>query len=302
MKKPISLLFILAVLSSCNRPIDFLITSDLHYNATPKHLTIMDSSILIMNNIPEIPLPGSEKKNLNPFAVFIPGDITDSGIEEEWDLFTSDFGINGKNKLKFPVYESFGNHDGNIGGVVRNSIRERNLNRDIKCFISPDSLHYSFNHKGVHFAMLGSYPGNEWDPNCDWCHYFKETFRDAEMSLAFLEDDLKNNLEREDQPVVLFFHYGWDGFSMLWWTLAEQENFYKVIKDKNILGIFHGHNHGIDHYKWKGIDVWSDGSPQRENGVGSFLGARIQGDSLSVYAFENNNWRRVKNDELDKPD
>ena len=193
--------------------------------------------------------------------------------------------MTGEADLKYPVYEIPGNHDGNIDGAVRSGIRERNLARE-NINRSENNLHYSWNESGVHFAALGIYPGLEWDPDCEWCHYFHESFRDPEMSLAFLENDLRNNLQHPDQPVILFFHYGWDGFSLLWWTEAEQERFYDIIRDYNIAAVFHGHDHAIEHYQWKGIDVWSAGSPQAGEKTGRFLTIDFENDSMHIYSTD----------------
>jgi cytolysin (calcineurin-like family phosphatase) len=106
------------------------------------------------------------------------------------------------------------------------------------------------------------------------------------MSLEFLKSDLAMNLRSRRQPVVLFFHYGWDDFSLLWWTGKEQEAFAEAIKEYNVAAIFHGHNHSAAAYKWNGIDVFSSGSPQRGSSVGNFLLVRSDGDSLSVTSVE----------------
>jgi len=97
---------------------------------------------------------------------------------------------------------------------------------------------------------------------------------------------LEKNLKKPDQKVVLFFHYGWDDFSLLWWTQDEQEAFYDIIKDYNISAIFHGHNHQAENYKWKGINIWSAFSPQQGNKTGNYLLAFFTPDSISISVIE----------------
>ncbi len=289
-------LFVVVIIGiSCRSSIscDFLVASDLHYNGTIERSIILDSAITKMNQASLIPFLNQSKKSLNPFGVFITGDITESGRKEEWAQFENSFGINADKKLMMPVFETFGNHDGSVGGVVREAIKLRNLARNTNRKTSQNNLHYSFNKGGIHFAVLGSYPGNIWDPECDWCKYFNNSFHVAEMSLEFLKKDLEQNLDYENQPVILLFHYGWDNFSLLWWTEKEQEDFYEVIKNANITGIFHGHNHSVGHYIWKDIDIWSAGSPQTENGVGVFLGVKITNDSITVSSFNQDQWEPV---------
>lgn len=264
----------------------FLVASDLHFDTTGVKTVVFDSVINSMNGIAGKRFPESNKKIGKPFGVIIPGDITNSGRQKEWQQFLDEFGLNGEQKLKYQVFESFGNHDGNVDGVVRSGIIDRNKSRKNLNSVSANGLHYSWDRNGIHFVMLGSYPGNVWDSTCGWCHYFKESFRDPQSSLDFLENDLKNNLKKPGQPVILFFHYGWDDFSNLWWTPSEQDAFYNVIKDFNISAIFHGHDHAADNYMWRGINVWSGGSPQRGTQTGSYLIVRVLKGEVSVF---NNN-------------
>jgi len=282
----------LAICISCHRSVecDFLVASDLHYNGTEQRAMVLDSAIRLMNRVCSLSFSSKTDRSLEPFGVFITGDITESGTEKQWNQFVSTFGLTGEKNLKIPVYETFGNHDGNVGGIVREGIRARNKKRTGGCRLSDNGLHYSFNRGGVHFVVLGIYPGNEWDPDCEWCRYFHESFREAQMSLDFLSHDLKHHLKRPDQPVVLLFHYGWDDFSRLWWSEKERDTFYEAVKDKNIIGIFHGHDHVVDHYMWRGMNVWSAGSPQSERGPGSFLRVKIRDDSIFVSVCAKGHW------------
>lgn len=282
-KAVITLLIILSTYSCQSRnDYSIIIMSDLHYDSTSIRVSVLDSVINYINVLEK-----EAQEEIPPIKfVSILGDITETGTSDEWKKYTEAFGIQGEKKIKYPVYETFGNHDGNINGVVRSGIAERNRIRENLISISDNGLNCSWNQGSIHFVSLGIYPGLEWDPDCEWCHYFKESFRDPQMSLLFLKNDLAKNLSSPDQPVVLFFHYGWDDFSLLWWTKTEQERFYKVIEDYNISAIFHGHNHSAEHYKWQGIDIWSSGSPQRGDRTGNFLLVSFSGDSITVRITE----------------
>lgn len=294
------LIFFLWICCDSKPSCDFLVASDLHYNCNEQHAMILDSAIQMMNLSKALPFPCWWDRKMNPFGIFISGDITDAGTDEQWSEFVSAFGLEGEKKLKIPVYETFGNHDGNIGGAVREGIKFRNSKRVIRCCVSENGLHYSFDKGGIHFVVLGIYPGDEWDSTCEWCHYFHDSFRDPERSLTFLKHDLSSNLKSVNQPIILFFHYGFEGFSLLWWTEKERENLYEVIKNKNIIGIFHGHDHGMKHYKWKGIDIWSDGSPQKGQGIGTFLGVKIDNDSMFVSFFSKDHWEHLSSKAIRK--
>ncbi len=270
-----------------NETSSVFILSDLHYDSTEVRSIVIDSIITRINSITASDAGG----DIN--SVIVLGDITQDGTEMQWLNYISSFGLNGDSLLNYPVYELPGNHDGNIDGVVRNGIRKRNPERNNITDISGNGLHYSWDVGNYHFVALGIYPGLEWDPDCEWCHYFKESFRDPENSLAFLKKDLRQNLKDKTQPIILLFHYGWDDFSLLRWTKEEQDQFYSVIKDYNIAGIFHGHDHEVEHYKWKDIDVWSAGSPQSGSKTGSFLNVTLNSDSLVVKEVSVDNIKRL---------
>ena len=288
-------IWLIVIVSSCRiKECVFLVTSDIHYDGTIEKTAILDSVIGLMNVVKKLKIPGESGRMKTPFGVVIPGDLTESGLPAQWKQFTDSWGVNGEKKIKYQVFESFGNHDGNIDDVVRTGVTKRNkFRREIKA-ISENGLHYSWDRNGIHFIMLGSYPGNAWDSTCGWCHYFKQSFKDPQESLAFLEKDLKENVKGTHKPIVLFFHYGWDDFSKLWWTGGEQSAFYDIIKAENVVAIFHGHDHGVASYKWNGINIWSDGSPQNGNKTGNFLLVHITGTNANVYSMSNKNVVQIK--------
>jgi cytolysin (calcineurin-like family phosphatase) len=246
---------------------------------------ISDANNLEMEGFPD---SLTHLKNISLKAALVCGDLTDNGEVGQWRDFESLFGLYGEGKLKIPVYETFGNHDGDTNAIVRESIKLRNVKRS-HVNVSENGLFYSWNWGNNHFVSLGSYPGNGWDSTCNWCHYFKKSFRDPQNSLAFLEADLRK-YAKKNTKVFLYFHYGWDDFSKLWWTEQEQERFYEVIKTYNITGIFTGHNHAIGYRTWKGIDIYSAGSPQANNQTGSFLYVQLSKDSMHVLERKYGRW------------
>lgn len=144
------------------------------------------------------------------------------------------------------------------------------------------------------YIVLGSYPGDEWDPNCEWCHYFRETFREPEGSLTFLREVLAENSKGRKMPVYLFFHYGWDGFSKLWWTAGEQARFKETLAGSDVRAIFHGHDHSARAYEWEGIPVFSAGSPQRGTRTGNFLFVTTGKDNMKVFVIDNKTVRQLE--------
>lgn len=270
----------------------FIIASDTHYGKNAYVDSFNKATINAMNRMPGIDYPDSIGGTVDtPLGVVISGDLTENGKKESFLEFIDHFGLNGNKKLLYPVYEGFGNHDGNKNGYVRNTIKIRNLQRKQLSTISADSLHYSWNWGDIHFVNLNSYPANKWDSNCEWCHYFKESFREPEFSLDYLIKDLEEQVGITGKPVVLFFHYGFDVWGNKWWTVQEQDKFYNVIKDYNIKAIFHGHTHEVDHYFWNDIPIWCVGSTQKDEGPGEFLVVNIKSEKMVVGIREINRWK-----------
>lgn len=219
-----------------------------------------------------------------PKAVIVTGDLTDMGYYWQWyglslyfrflqwDGFISDYGLNGENLLNYPVFEGFGNHD-NLGWVawVKNSIFYRNQQRGEKINLSENKLHYSWDWEGVHFIHLNVYPGDT---------------KEAENSLTFLKYDLENNLADKSMPLILFHHFGFDGYSDDWWTCEERENYFNVINNYNTVAIFQGHEHSMFHLVWKGIDVFSPGSLKDIE----YFVCRVEDNKLKINARENCKW------------
>ncbi len=273
--------------------VSFIVVSDLHFNDSSQvNYRVNDSIVECMNMLREEDSPEAISMNCkNIRGVVVTGDVTDDGLSTSFERFGNMYGLVGERKLKYPVYEGFGNHDGDMDGYVRQQIKQRNLSRKGLQSVSGNKLHYSWNWENIHLIQLNIYPGNEWDPACDWCKYFKTSSRDAQESLSFLKEDLQNISDKSTTPVVIFMHYGWDGFSKLWWTEAEQEAFYKTIKDFNVIGIFHGHDHGSKTYNWRGIRVFDAGSSFSGNkNTGSFMMVYIHDGQLECKIRNINEW------------
>lgn len=276
---------VLVCMSGCMRSskqLQFYVFSDTHCMDTLSRYHILDSMIADVNTVHREKFPQGYQHlpETKPLGLLISGDLTDDGQPAQWSQFQQLFGLKGEARLKMPVYENYGNHDGDTNGIVRKGIQQRNMQRNKLSAVSTNGMHYSWNWGNYHIVSLGSYPSDKWDDTCQWCHYFKKSFREPQNSLGFLREDLARHAK--GKKVLLYFHYGWDSFSKLWWTEAEQENFYKVIKNYQIAAIFTGHNHATGYLKWKGYDVYSAGSPQAGQKTGSYLVVRATEDSIHV--------------------
>ena len=294
----ISLMILTAIVlmsTACRqKPLTFVVLSDTHLNGESRRVEVLDSMALDINTLAAT--GNQTSKEGQPVVAPIKGvihcgDVTDNATREQWDQYKQVFGLEGnRGTLQLPVMETFGNHDGDTSGTVRTGIRERNEKRQGLSRVSANGLHYSWNWQGHHFVVLGSYPGDGWDPNCEWCHYFEESFKYPQNSLSFLKRDLKEEAKGKNRPVFLFFHYGWDDFSKLWWTQSERDKFHEAIQDHPVKAIFHGHNHVPNHYKWRGIDVFAVGSPQTNKGTGNYLVVQVDEENFTVTNRKYNHW------------
>lgn len=293
------------LLMACNKPdgsFAFIVIADTHFGENDSNghrMAVFAESLLTVR---DRVLPDSIDGDIASVrGLVLLGDITQDGLEEEWEAFLDVFGHFEKTGKGFSVYEGFGNHDGNVDGPVRNGIRERNPGRPGLKAVSANGLHYAWKWEDVHFLQLNLYPSSEWDPECGWCHYFHESFREPEESLDFLSAYLANHVRNSQEAVVIFFHYGWDDFSMLWWTDNERDLFYDAIKDYHVAGIFTGHRHMVNHFSWRGMDVWASGSPAKPPGEEEFLLVLVNGRKMTVIASRGGAWVQSWEKSLQRP-
>ncbi len=263
--------------------ITFFVTTDLHYNLDPLGRENKWLVIDKMNNLPGTSYPagvgGGAVKT--PRGVLMTGDLTDGSSAAQWAEFTEDFAVNGEGRVYYPVYEGCGNHDGGPTTAVRQGIAARNLLRNNLTNISANGRHYSWDWDDVHFVCLNLYPGiGNGEPN----NYGDNAWNTPEDSLTFLISDLAENVSDSGRPVLLYQHYGFDGFSTGWgwWTTLEMQRYYDAIKNYNVIGILWGHSHAVAISTWNGINVFNCGS------IGSgFMVFHITPDENLVVAYRN---------------
>lgn len=229
------------------RELTFFVVSDTHYGLSPEGDRTIPQLVEKMNVLPGTLYPPLLGGTVGvPSGVIHIGDITNDGKKESWDRFVHDYGLTGREGvLKFPVYETFGNHDGGPTSVVRSGIRERNKQRVGLKALSSNGLHYSWDWQGVHFVCCGISPGTTVSPY------------DPEHSLEFLQEDLKRSSGSSAGPIILFHHFGFDkDHSLRWWSEEWRTTYYEQIKNFPILAILHGHAHRPLIYQWNGIAVY----------------------------------------------
>ncbi|HEU5070808.1 MAG TPA: metallophosphoesterase [Verrucomicrobiae bacterium] len=232
-------------LVSRGRDLTFIVVSDTHYGLGGEEgARTIPLLVDKMNALPGTAYPTNLGGTVGrPKGVIHLGDITNDGKPEQWAMFVRDYGLTGKDgRLAYPVYETFGNHDGGPRSPVREGIRERNRHRIGVTTISTNGLHYGWTWDGIQFVALGVAPGSTTHPY------------DPEYSMEFLERVLPHATKGE--PLILLHHFGFDPHSLGWWSEERRDQYYDLIKGENVLAIIHGHAHEPLIYQWRGLDVY----------------------------------------------
>lgn len=167
------------------------------------------------------------------------------------------------------VFPTLGNHDAppyNDDPVYYYKVAEYINDRIIGAHGLASSFNkvaYAWRWGKYYFIVLGLWAGSyEHESSTDICY----------AKLEWLEDFLEENVGDSGLGVLLFQHYGWDGFSKedRWWTEEMRSLEIDVLmrrplgsgdsvkgKPYNILGIFTGHTHEKEHrevYAGKNLD------------------------------------------------
>jgi cytolysin (calcineurin-like family phosphatase) len=278
------------------RDVTFIVTSDSHYVEVDRKNSRNESnrvSIEEMNHIQEATWPqklGGDRVS-KPRGVLLLGDCIDEGDKaikgrsiaaEQYAAFVADFGLDGTDgRLKIPVFEGWGNHDGPPAGKEKNGfsfqahLKDRTQKRlaDKRVSnVSENGLHYSWDWDDVHFVQLNLYPA---DRQREGVHYSAE-WHNPQDCLAFLKKDLAEKVGASGRPVILMSHCGFDTD---WWLPKDWEEVYTAAKSYNVVLYLYGHS-GTKIQPWApaGEKKWmciNDG--QTEKG---FFVVQLKGDRI----------------------
>ena len=249
-----------------DRNVTFIATSDVHYDAfenEDRNDRVRDT-LRHINNVTNLvwpPEPGGD--NLaSPRGVVVLGDVIDDGdrvylgkrqAPRQWHQFVADFGFDGKDGLlNFPVFETWGNHDGPPAGTEKfgfsfqAKLKERNLRRQQQGWLanlSTNGLHYSWDWDDLHFVMLGIYPADRQNPLVP---RYSPVWHDPQGALSFLKEDLASQVGNSGRPVILMSHCGFDTD---WWHTNDWRAAYEVMRPYKVVLYLYGHS-GTGVRKW----------------------------------------------------
>jgi Icc protein len=97
-----------------------------------------------------------------------------------------------------------------------------------------------FEHQGIQFVCI------DWGP------------QDQAIARPVMLDFLHEALNRNQPSILLMHHHAVPvGSRLLDWMIADEvARFWEVVRDHNVLGIFHGHTHATTEFYVEGIPVW----------------------------------------------
>ena len=237
--------------------ITFFVASDSHFGA--RNMDEVNRVVVEqMNALPGTEYPPEVGGRVDvPRGVLFTGDTTDNGTLDEFAQFEALYGLTGRDGvLRYPVYESIGNHDLNS----ESPIKERAARRH-------GGIDYAWDWGGVRMICLDMCP-------------------DA-TTRAWLHGELQR--VGPDRPLVIYFHYSLEGPYSDFWEQADKDAFAAAIEGHNVLAIFHGHEHRLGHYAWRGHPVFRPGAARHSSHF--FLAVRLGPREMAVAAWDYDNRR-----------
>ncbi len=269
--------------------ITFFAASDTHYGRVfgNAYDSLRIATVANLNALPGTPYPAALGGGpvAVPRGVVMPGDLIDRPYATRWKLFQADYGVNGEGKVKFPVYDGLGNHDvfnygtGDTTDVIINSFIKRNALRKGIAEFDAKHLHYSWDWDQVHFVQMNLFAGTDIGAQPQW---------DPMQSLAFLKMDLEKHVGHSGRPVPVMQHFAVDT-AQSDWQIAQKDALVGLLKGYNCIGILHGHIHTKAIYKYKGLDIFSDGAAFK----GDMMVFRITEGKMFVGCLRGNSWSNL---------
>jgi len=238
--------------------VTFFVASDSHFGA-PRMSELNRAVVEQMNALPGTEYPPEMGGRVDtPRGVLFTGDMTDNGHLEEFAEFEKVYGRTGRDGLlAFPVFEAIGNHDLNSESPIKKRVTERH-----------GAINYAWDWEDLRLVCLDMYPD--------------------EKTLGWLTQKLAR--AGRQHPLILFFHYSLEGPYSDFWEESEKDAFAHSLSGYNVLAVFHGHEHHVGHYHWRGHAVFRPGAPRHSSH--HFLVVRVSARRMEVAAwnFDDRRW------------
>ena len=233
-----------------------VIFSDLHY--APE--LPVDNGSKIDRKLISLAEPILEKitkeinEKIKPDIVINLGDSVEDFNIKEKDLINLEYIWNKYKKINSKFVSCIGNHD----------LRSMNSREEVEKIFEYDHSTFSFDCQGLHIVVLGTFVNNELGTAEGGI--YKTQFVSHE-DVLWLENDLKAN----KLPTIVCVHFGLaeDDMKGNWWfescpdtaLLGNRKEIKQILEsDRNILGVFSGHQHWTKFIEENGIPYYVLGS------------------------------------------
>lgn len=260
-----------------------VIFSDIHY-APEKPI---NNGSIIDRKLIEYAVPLLEQltdkinNDIKPDIAINLGDLVEDFNDHDKDIINLNFIWEMLKNIKVPFYSLAGNHD----------LRSMSSRTEVEQIMGYEHSTFSVNMLGYHFVFLGL------DVNETLGVEFGGIFKTQFIAKEDLEW-LKNDLERNNLPSVIFTHFGIaeDDMKGNWWfakspdhaLLGNRKEVKEILKkDKNLLAVFSGHQHWTKKKVEDGINYYVVGSLTEninDDGVpdGVYFEVSLEGNQIEV--------------------
>lgn len=260
-----------------------VIFSDIHY-APEKPV---NNGSIIDRKLMEYAVPLLEQltdrinNEIKPDVAINLGDLVEDFNDHDKDIINLNFIWNLLKNIEVPFYSLAGNHD----------LRSMSSRTEVEYIMGYKHSTFSLDMLGYHFVFLGL------DVNESLDVEFGGILKTQFISNEDLEW-LKNDLEKNNLPSIIFTHFGIaeDNMKGNWWfevnpehaLLGNRKEVKEILKqDKNLIAVFSGHQHWTKKIVEDGIRYYVVGSLTEnihDDGVpdGVYFEVNLEGNKIEV--------------------
>lgn len=260
-----------------------VVFSDIHYAPEPP----VNNDSIIERKLTQYSLPIirqliDEINNcIKPDIVVNLGDLIEDFNNHDQDIVNLNFIWNILKTIESPFYSAIGNHD----------LRSMESRKEVEQIMDYENSTFSVDIKGYHLIFIGLTVNPQ----------IGTTEGGIQKTRVISDEDLewlKNDLEQNKLPFIVFTHYGIaeDEMKANWWfekcpnsaLLQNRKEVKNIIKkDKNLMAVFSGHQHWTRKIIEENVEYYIVGSLTEninDDGVpdGVYFEIDITGNNLKV--------------------
>lgn len=239
-----------------NKKCKIVLFTDIHYlDKRPEKINFALNRKLTQYAIPILEkLTDKINNNLKPDISINLGDLIEDTYNHDRDIANLNYIWQQLQAIKKPFYSTVGNHD----------LRIMNTREEVENLMGYDHSTFSVDINGYHFILLGMELRH--DLGLERGGIFKAQYISKE-DIRWL----RNDLEKNELPCLIFTHFGLAEDKMqgnFWFEkhpeyalLKNRNDIKEIIKqDKNVLAVFSGHQHWTKKLQEDGLTYYVLGS------------------------------------------